>query len=50
MSVVSPFFQYNGHDPMRAGLSPAAAAITVTSIVALVAAAVWLLRRRDVGT
>ena len=35
---------------MRTGLSLAAVVITVASIVALAAAAVWLFRRRDIGT
>ncbi|HEX4822105.1 MAG TPA: ABC transporter permease subunit [Acidimicrobiales bacterium] len=46
----SPFFQYNGHDPMHTGLAPTAVAVSITSIVLLVAGAVWMFRRRDVGT
>jgi ABC-2 type transport system permease protein len=45
----SPFFQYNGHDPMHAGLSATAVTVTVASIVVFVTAAVWAFRRRDVG-
>jgi ABC-2 type transport system permease protein len=47
---LSPFFQYNAHDPLRTGLSGVALAVTILSTAALVAAATWTFRRRDVGT
>jgi ABC-2 type transport system permease protein len=47
---LSPFFQYSGHDPLRTGLSPTAAFVTIASSVLLVVAAVRAFRRRDVGT
>jgi ABC-2 type transport system permease protein len=47
---LSPFFQYSGHDPLRTGLSPLAAAVTTASIVVLVVAALAAFDRRDVGT
>jgi ABC-2 type transport system permease protein len=47
---ISPFFQYNGHDPLRHGWSLVGAAVSVASTLALVATAVVAINRRDVGT
>lgn len=44
----SPFFQYVGHDPIRHGFSLTAIGVAVATSVALVAAAVYLFRRRDI--
>ena len=45
----SPFFQYVGHDPIRDGFSAVAVAVAATTVFVLLAAAVRLLRSRDVS-
>ena len=45
----SPFFQYVGHDPIRAGFSLPAIGVAVTTVLVLVSVSVWLLRRRDIS-
>ena len=47
---LSPFFQYNGHDPLRAGPSALALVVSVASIIVIVLAATRAFERRDVGT
>ena len=49
MQRYSPFFQYNGNDPLRNGLSWVAVAVAVLTVAALGAAAVAGFRRRDVA-
>jgi ABC-2 type transport system permease protein len=46
---LSPFYQFNGHDPLRNGVSGAAVLIAVGTVVVLVALAVAGFRRRDVA-
>jgi ABC-2 type transport system permease protein len=43
----SPFYQFNGHDPLRNGVSTAAVLVAVATVVVLVALAVVGFRRRD---
>jgi ABC-2 type transport system permease protein len=45
----SPFYQYNGSDPLRTGVDAVAIAVAVGTILALLASAVVLFRRRDVA-
>jgi len=45
---ISPFYAYNGHDPLRTGLWPTGIAIVVATTVALVIAAAGAFRHRDV--
>ena len=45
---LSPFYQYIAHDPLRNGVSGAAAAVAVATVVVLIAVAVWGFQRRDV--
>ena len=45
----SPFFQYVGHDPIRHGFSVVALLIASATAIALLMAAIRLLRRRDVA-
>lgn len=44
----SPFHQYIGHDPLRAGISWVGVGIATGTFLVLVAVAVWGFRRRDV--
>ncbi len=44
----SPFYQYIAHDPLRTGVSAPAVAVTVSSILVLVALSAVAFRRRDV--
>jgi ABC-2 type transport system permease protein len=46
---VSPFYQFNGHDPLRNGVSGAAVLIAVATVVVLVSLAVGGFRQRDVA-
>ena len=46
---LSPFYQFNGHDPLRNGVSVAAVLVAVGTTVILVALAVDGFRRRDVA-
>jgi ABC-2 type transport system permease protein len=46
---LSPFYQYIGHDPIRHGVSVAAVGIAVATATALLVAAVWAFRRRDLA-
>ena len=46
---LSPFYQFNGHDPLRTGVSAAAVLVAVATVVALVSLAVAGFRRRDVA-
>jgi len=46
--VVSPFYAYNGHDPLRSGLWPPGIAIFVVTTGALVALAIVAFTRRDI--
>ncbi|MBT1002560.1 ABC transporter permease [Paenarthrobacter sp. DKR-5] len=46
---ISPFYQYIGHDPLRAGLSWGSIGIAAATVAVLVGAAVVGFRRRDVG-
>lgn len=46
--ALSPFYQYIAHDPIRTGFDVGSIAVTVVSIVVLVALAVVLFGRRDV--
>jgi ABC-2 type transport system permease protein len=46
---LSPFYQYNGSDPLRTGVDPVAIAISSGTVVALAVLAVVLFRRRDVA-
>jgi ABC-2 type transport system permease protein len=46
---LSPFYQFNGHDPLRNGVSAAAVLVAVGTTVILVALAVDGFRRRDVA-
>lgn len=48
--TLSPFYQFNGHDPLRNGVSTAAVLVAVGTVVVLVAAAVAGFRRRDVAS
>ena len=45
---LSPFYQFNGHDPLRNGVSGAAVLVAVGTVVVLVSLAVAGFRRRDV--
>jgi ABC-2 type transport system permease protein len=45
---LSPFYQYVGHDPLRAGVSWSGVGIAVATFVVLVAVACWSFQRRDV--
>lgn len=45
----SPFYQFNGHDPLRNGVSGAAVLIAVATVVVLVSLAVAGFRQRDVA-
>lgn len=45
----SPFYQYIGNDPIRNGLSAAAVGYGVVLVLLFAAAAVFLLRRRDIA-
>jgi len=46
---VSPFFQYIAHDPLRQGVAWDGVAVSVTTVVVLLALAVVGFRRRDVA-
>jgi ABC-2 type transport system permease protein len=46
---LSPFYQFNGHDPLRNGVSGAAVLVAVGTVVVLVTLAVAGFRRRDVA-
>ena len=46
---LSPFYQFNGHDPLRTGVSTAAVLVAVGTVVVLVSLAVAGFRRRDVA-
>ena len=46
---LSPFYQFNGHDPLRNGVSALAVLVAAGTIAALVALAVAGFRRRDVA-
>ena len=45
----SPFYQYNGSDPLRTGVDAVAIAVAAGTVLALLALAVMLFRRRDVA-
>ena len=47
---LSPFYQFNGHDPLRNGVSAAAVLVAVGTVVVLVTLAVVGFRRRDVAS
>ena len=44
---LSPFYQFNGHDPLRNGVSATAVLVSVATVVVLVTLAVIGFRRRD---
>ena len=46
---LSPFYQYVGHDPLRAGVSGGSLAVSVATVVVLLALAVLGFRRRDIA-
>lgn len=46
---LSPFYQFNGHDPLRNGVSTAAVMVAVATVLVLVTVAVAGFRRRDVA-
>ena len=48
--TLSPFYQFNGHDPLRNGISATAALVSVGTITVLVSLAVAGFRRRDVAS
>lgn len=48
--TLSPFYQFNGHDPLRNGVSGAAVLVAVGTVIVLVGLAVAGFRRRDVTT
>lgn len=45
---LSPFYQYNAHDPLRSGVSWPAVLVAVATVAVLMAVASWGLRRRDI--
>jgi ABC-2 type transport system permease protein len=47
---LSPFAQYSGHTPLAHGVSVAAAAVSVGTVLVLTALAVATFRRRDVAS
>ena len=47
---LSPFYQYTAHDPLQSGVSWAAIGVAVTTVVILIAAAVWSFDRRDIAS
>jgi ABC-2 type transport system permease protein len=47
--TLSPFYQFNGHDPLRNGVSVTAVLVAVTTVAVLVTLAVGGFRRRDVA-
>lgn len=49
LQPLSPFYQYAGHDPLVTGVSIAAVAVAVATIVVLAGAAVATFRRRDLA-
>lgn len=48
--VVSPFYQYAGHDPLRHGVSWVAVVVAVVTVAVLAAVAVVGFNRRDVAS
>lgn len=46
--VMTPFYAYNGHDPLRTGLWPVGIVVVVVTTAALVALAIAAFNRRDV--
>jgi ABC-2 type transport system permease protein len=47
--VLSPFYQYIGHDPLRNGSSPGSVAIAVGTVVVLAVVAVYRFDRLDIS-
>jgi ABC-2 type transport system permease protein len=45
---ISPFYDYNGHDPLRSGLWPTGLAVVLVTTAILIVAAAAAFRRRDI--